>query len=87
VMPKRQVWSLVEAREALERLVGIARDWTVLDSFLLRYIAAPEQRPTVIASAFSAMLELVREGRLALRQDEAFAPLWVRSRPGAPAEA
>ena len=30
----------------------------------------PSMRPTVIASAFSASLELVREGRLALRQDE-----------------
>jgi segregation and condensation protein A len=87
VMPKRHVWSLVEAREALERLIGIAQDWTVLDSYLLRYIAAPEQRPTVVASAFSAMLELVREGRLALRQDEAFAPLWVRRRAAAPVEA
>lgn len=78
VMPKRHVWSLVDAREALERLIGQAQDWTVLDSYLVRYIAAPEQRPTVIASAFSASLELVREGRLALRQDGAFAPLWVR---------
>jgi segregation and condensation protein A len=42
-------------------------------------MAAPEQRPTVLASAFSATLELVREGRLALRQDRAFAPLWVRA--------
>jgi segregation and condensation protein A len=87
VMPKRHVWSLVEAREALERLIGIAQDWTVLDGYLVRYIAAPEQRTTVLASAFSATLELVREGRLALRQDEAFAPLWVRSRPAAPVEA
>jgi segregation and condensation protein A len=78
VMPKRHVWSLVDAREALERLVGQAQDWTVLDAWLMRYIAAPEQRPTVVASAFSASLELVREGRLAMRQDGAFAPLWVR---------
>jgi segregation and condensation protein A len=86
VMPKRHVWSLVDAREALERLVGHAQDWTVLDSYLVRYIAAPEQRPTVIASAFSASLELVREGRLALRQDGAFAPLWVRGLTPEPAE-
>jgi segregation and condensation protein A len=87
VMPKRHVWSLVEAREALERLLGLAQDWTVLDSYLVRFIAAPEQRPTVLASALSASLELVREGRLAMRQDEAFAPLWVRSRPAKPVEA
>jgi segregation and condensation protein A len=86
VMPKRHVWSLVDAREALERLLGIAQDWTVLDSYLVRFIAAPEQRPTVLASAFSATLELVREGRLAMRQEQAFAPLWVRSRPAEPVE-
>ena len=40
VMPKRHVWSLVDAREALERLIGQAQDWTVLDSYLVRYIAA-----------------------------------------------
>ena len=79
VMPKRHVWSLVDAREALERLLGQAQDWTALDSYLVRFMAAPEQRPTVLASAFSATLELVREGRLALRQDRAFAPLWVRA--------
>ena len=41
-------------------------------------------RPTVLASALSATLEMVREGKLTLRQDEAFAPLWVKSvrRPG-----
>lgn len=84
VMPKRHVWSLVDAREALERLFGHAQDWTVLDSYLVRYIATPEQRPTVRASAFSATLELVREGKVAMRQDGPFAPLWVRSRPPEP---
>lgn len=87
VMPRRHVWSLVDAREALERLVGQAQDWTILDAYLARYIAAPEQRPTVVASAFSATLELVREGRLAMRQDGAFAPLWVRSIAPVPAGA
>ncbi len=79
VMPKRHVWSLVEAREALERLVGLAQDWTVLDSYLTRYMAEPEQRPTVLASALSATLELVKEGKLAVRQERAFAPIWVKS--------
>ena len=79
VMAKRHVWSLTEAREALERLLGLAQDWTVLDSYLVRYMAAPDQRATVIASAFSATLELAREGRLAVRQEQPFAPLWVRS--------
>jgi segregation and condensation protein A len=76
---KRQVWSLGEAREALERLVGQWSDWVTLDGYLMRFIVEPSMRPTVIASALSAMLEMVREGRVVLRQDEPFAPLWVRN--------
>lgn len=75
---RRPVWSLVEAREALERLVGAAGDWIALDSYLLRYLAEPGMRATVLASALSATLEFVREGRVMLRQEAAFAPLMVR---------
>jgi len=74
---KRQVWSLTEAREALERLIGNLAGWTSLDDYLMRYMVEPSMRPTVLASALSATLEMVREGQLLLRQDEAFAPLWV----------
>ena len=79
---KRFVWSLVDAREALERLMGRAQDWTVLDSFLMSYVTEPAMRPTIQASAFSAALEMVREGMLDLRQEEPFAPIWVRHRSG-----
>jgi segregation and condensation protein A len=86
---KRHVWSLVEAREALERLIGHLDDWVALDSYLMRYMVEPSMRPTVLASALSATLEMVREGQLTLRQDEPFAPLWVRpaSETRGPAEA
>ncbi len=53
-------------------------DWVTLDGYLVRYIVEPSMRPTVVASALSAMLEMVREGRVLVRQDEPFAPLWVR---------
>jgi segregation and condensation protein A len=78
-MPKRHVWSLAEARAALERLIGYAGDWMSLDEHLIRYVVEPAMRPTVLATAFAATLELVREGRVALRQDRAFAPLWIRA--------
>jgi segregation and condensation protein A len=77
-LPRRAVWSLVEARAALERLIGPLDDWTPLDGYLAHYLAQPGQRATVLASSLSALLELAREGRVALRQDAAFAPLWVR---------
>ena len=79
-LKKRLVWSLVDAREAIERLAGVALDWMVLDDYLIAYCVAPGMRRTVKASAFCATLEMVREGHLSLRQDAAFAPLWVKSR-------
>ena len=77
-LKKRVVWSLVEAREALVRLTGITGQWSELDAFLVAYCVTPAMRRTVRASAFAVTLEMVKEGRLALRQDRAFAPLWVK---------
>ena len=79
----RVVWSLAEAREALTRLIGGATDWMELDSWLIAYGVEPKMRRTARASSFSASLEMVREGVIELRQEQAFAPIWVRR----PAEA
>jgi segregation and condensation protein A len=78
---RRVVWSLAEAREALERLVGgLSVDWTVLDELLRDFLDTPQNRATVRASSFSAMLEMVREGHVDVRQDRAFGPLLLRRR-------
>jgi segregation and condensation protein A len=79
-VPKRTVWSLAEAREALERLIGGAADWSLLDEYLRAYMVEPSLAATVRASSFAAVLELVREGRLEMHQHAAFAPLFVRKR-------
>lgn len=80
---RRGVWSLKDARDVLTRLVGTLRDWTALDSFLLEYLTDPQERRTATASSFAATLELVREGKMELRQDEVFAPIYLRGRaPG-----
>jgi len=84
---KRAVWSLAEAREALERLIGQASDWTRLDVYLIKYVVEPTHAPTVFASSFASALELVREGMVEIHQHQAFAPLYVRKRPAeTPAE-
>jgi segregation and condensation protein A len=83
-LAKRTVWSLAEARASLERLIGgmaNTEDWGSLDDYLMRYVADPSQRATVLASSFAAALELVREGEMELNQKEAFAPLYFRKRP------
>ncbi|MFZ9502635.1 MAG: segregation and condensation protein A [Beijerinckiaceae bacterium] len=86
-LKQRVVWSLAEARQAIERLAGHAIEWNVMDEILAGYFTTPEMRRTVRASTFSASLELVREGRIELRQDRAFAPIWVRSGPKTRGEA
>ncbi|AMD59290.1 MULTISPECIES: segregation and condensation protein A [Agrobacterium] len=75
---KRQVWSLVEARELLTGLLGDVGEWTALDQYLLQYVPDPAMRVTAIASAFAASLELVREGTLQIRQEGAFQPIYMR---------
>jgi segregation and condensation protein A len=78
-LEKRTVWSLKDARTVLMRLIGKIHEWTALDRFLIDYLSLPSERATAIASSFAASLELVREGQLELRQERAFAPLYMRS--------
>jgi len=77
---RRGVWSLKDARDILTRMVGVLTDWTALDSFLIQYLTSPEERRTAIASSFAASLELVRDGSMDVRQDGAFAPIYLRGR-------
>jgi segregation and condensation protein A len=79
-LAKRTVWSLAEAREALERLIGHSPDWTRLDEYLISFVIEPSLAPTVLASSFASTLELVREGVMEMHQQGAFAPLYVRKR-------
>ena len=78
-LPRRTVFSLAAAREALQRLTGLAHAWSLLDEHLLAYCTTPAMRRTVRASALSVTLEMVKEGQLTIRQDRAFAPLWVKA--------
>jgi segregation and condensation protein A len=78
---QRVVWSLARARSEVEKLAGRALDWTALDPYLANFCVTPEMRRTVTASTLSASLEMAREGTIAIRQDEAFAPLWIKLKP------
>ena len=79
---KRTVWSLAEARAALERLIGMSTDWSRIDSFLISYVVEPALAATVMASSFASALELVREGVAEIHQKESFAPIYMRKRVG-----
>jgi segregation and condensation protein A len=74
----REVWSLADARQALTRLVGAQSDWTAFEDFLLEACVDSGMRRSARASTFAASLELAREGKIEMRQDKAFAPIWLR---------
>ncbi len=84
---ERHVWSLAEAREALERLVGRSLDWLPLDVMISALALPGSHRRTATASAFAASLELAREGRIDLRQEGLFTPIEMRPRAAASTEA
>ena len=77
-MKPREVWSLAQARDALGRLIGDAVDWVSLDHWLIEFCVDPKMRRSARASSFSASLELVREGKIELRQEDHFRPLFLR---------
>jgi segregation and condensation protein A len=79
---ERHVWSLQDARDILNRLIGENMDWVPLDAYLAQYLETPEQRVTAMASTFASSLELARQGQVELRQTLAFGPLLVRRRKG-----
>ncbi len=85
VVAARRVWSIQDARTLLQRIVGASTgDWAQLDFFLFQYLPKGEEQTTALASSFGATLEMAREGLVELRQDEAFAPIYMRKKePGA----
>ncbi len=76
----RPVWSIQDARERLEAILGTSVGWAPIDELILQYLDDPEQKRTVLASSLSASLELTREGMAELRQEGAFTPLFIRKR-------
>ena len=82
VVKRRPVWSIKDARQRLERLVGTsaAGDWLQLDLFIGEFLPAPELGRTALASSFGATLEMAREGLIEIRQTAPFAPIYMRRR-------
>lgn len=81
VVTKRTVWSIKEARQRLEALVGpVSGQWVQLDLCLEHYVMTAEIGRTALASSFGATLEMAREGLIELRQAGAFAPIYMKRR-------
>lgn len=78
IVARRSVMTLEEAIDRVGRLIDTRLDWARLESFLPKFRNELFAR-SALASSFVAMLELARRGRLDIRQEEAFAPIFLRS--------
>jgi segregation and condensation protein A len=78
VVHARNVMTLDEAIERVSQMLGMAIEWTQLETFLPT-TDDPQLRKSALASSFLAALELARRGRIEIDQEEAFAPLLVKA--------
>lgn len=78
----RRAYPLETARKRLEQSLAKLEEWRAIDAVTPPMEAGPDAPPreSYLASTFGASLELAREGKLELRQADAFAPLFVRAR-------
>jgi segregation and condensation protein A len=78
VVAKRYVMTLEDAMARVSAMIGAAVEWTDIARFIPQ-TDDPGFARSSLASSFLAMLELARQGRIDLQQEEAFSPLRVRA--------
>jgi segregation and condensation protein A len=76
-----ELYSMDDALPWMQEYLGRMPEWRSLASFLPPNLRVGLIGRSAIAAAFAASPELVREGRLQLRQDETFGPIYLRSPP------
>ena len=74
------LWTVQDALRRLGAMLGSVPDWAALEAFLPDHLTNAEERRAALASTFMAGLELVRDGMVRMRQDEAFGPIELRGR-------
>jgi segregation and condensation protein A len=81
IVQKRAVFTLEEAIARVEKLVGTMIEWTMIERFLPE-TEDPKFRKSALASSFVATLELAKQGKIEVKQAEAFAPIYIRAFAG-----
>ncbi|HJS30626.1 MAG TPA: ScpA family protein [Alphaproteobacteria bacterium] len=79
-----ELYSMEMALERLSTMLGRMPEWTTLASFLPKGIGNSLIFRSAHAAMLAAGLELVRSGRMHIRQDVPFGPIYVRKAPDNP---
>ena len=81
VMDRESVFTMEQALERMRGLIGYASHWTDISSYLPDgWSSDPKKRRSATASTFAASLELAKEGKIEIRQDDVFTPIKIRKR-------
>lgn len=79
VMDREDVFTMEQALERMRGLIGFSGDWIDLSNYLpTEWAINPARRRAATAATFAASLELVKAGKLEIRQSETFAPIELR---------
>jgi len=77
-------WTVQDALERLAGMIGALPDWAELSRFLPERVEPGLPTRAALAATLLATLEMAKAGNIALRQEQAFGPIWVkRSKAGA----
>jgi segregation and condensation protein A len=77
MVANRPVMTLDSALDRVSAMLGVSLDWMELRSFLPGD-AEPRLKKSALASSFLAALELAKQGKAEIRQEEVFGPLHLR---------
>jgi segregation and condensation protein A len=78
-MDREAIFTMEQALERMRGLIGFAGTWTDISTYLPEgFTIDPARRRSATASTFAASLELVKEGKIVIRQSDTFAPIEVR---------
>ncbi len=81
VMDRESVFTMEQALERMRGLIGYSGHWTDILSYLPDgWSGDPKKRRSATASTFAAALELAKEGKIEIRQEDIFLPIQIRKR-------
>lgn len=83
-IPATELYSMEAALERLAGMLGRMPEWSTLMSFMPPGLGGGVVGRSGMAATFSASLELVRTGKLQMRQEQSFGPIYVRRAPENP---
>jgi segregation and condensation protein A len=80
-IPPSAFFSMDDALQRFAVFLGRVPEWRALVRFLPEDTRGDDMRRSALAATFAAALELARSGRVELRQDRPFGPIWIKSPP------